>query len=69
MLLENNALLLGSADVMQVLGCSKSSAEKCIRFINNQERKNGRFIIRGKVNRYAFFEFCGIPYDKTGLLQ
>ena len=68
MKIAKDCLLLNSADVMQVLGCSKSSAERCIREVNQKELSAGRFILRGKVNRYAFFEAVGLPYDKGALL-
>ena len=56
---EPEPLFLTVAEVQQILGVSKSSAQKCIRFINDRLKAEGKFTLTGKVNRYAFAEMVG----------
>ena len=62
-------LLLSVADVAKILGCSLSAGAKCIREVNEMDRKKGRFILRGKANRFSFFDYVGMPYNKGEIIS
>lgn len=51
-----NDKFLNVDDVMQILGISKSAAYKVMRDMNNELKKKGYVIIRGKVSRKYFEE-------------
>ncbi len=61
-------LLLSVADVAQILGCSPSASARCIREVNEMDKKKGRFILRGKVNRYSLFDYIGQPYNRSEIV-
>lgn len=54
-------LQLSVDDVQEILGISKSHAYKVIRELNEELKKNGFYVVRGKVSSKYFNEkFYGI---------
>jgi hypothetical protein len=51
-----NEKFLKVEDVMQILGISKSSAYNIMRQMNDELKKKGYVVIRGKVSRKYFEE-------------
>lgn len=41
-------------DIMKMLDCCRSIAQKIIREINKEQEQQGRLVLRGKVSKKAF---------------
>lgn len=56
---EGKTLFVGSSEVMELLGVSRSTACRCIQQVNQQAKARGLFVVRGLCNRRLFMEFVG----------
>ena len=58
---EGKTLFVGSSEVMELLGVSRSTACRCIQQVNQQAKARGLFVVRGLCNRQMFLEYVGYP--------
>lgn len=58
---EEKPLFINSAEVMELLGVSRSTACRCIQQVNQQAKARGLFVVRGLCNRQMFLEYVGYP--------
>ena len=56
---KEKPLFINSAEVMELLGVSRSTACRCIQQVNQQAKARGLFVVRGLCNRRLFMEFVG----------
>ena len=52
-------LFIRSPEVMMLLGVSRSTAQRCIKQVNEQAKSRGLFTIAGACNRALFLEYVG----------
>lgn len=58
---SSEKLFIGSVEVMQLLGVSRSTACRCIQQVNQQAKAKGLFVVRGLCNRRLFMDYIGFP--------
>lgn len=47
-------------EAMEIMGCSRSTAQRCFTEVNKKLREQGCFTIAGRCNRHAFYRAIGL---------
>ncbi len=47
-------------EAMEIMGCSRSTAQRCFTEVNKKLREQGCFTIAGRCNRRAFYRAIGL---------
>ena len=56
---ENESLFIRIPEMMELMDCSRSTAQRCAASINARLKAAGKFVIAGRCNRQAFYEAVG----------
>lgn len=56
---QGMSLFIGIDEVMKLLGASRSTAQKCVRQVNDQQAKLGMFVFQGRCNRRMLMRHIG----------
>ena len=59
---EVESVYITQKEATQILGCSPATASRCFKQLNEKLRQQGLWIMKGKTNRKAFYDFIGKDY-------
>ena len=57
------SLFIRIPEMMVLMDCSRSTAQRCAASINARLKAEGKFTIAGRCNRQAFYEAVGYEVD------
>lgn len=60
------SLFIKAPEIMEMMGCSRSTASRVIKATNDRLKKQGRFVVSGMVNRAALMETLGYSVEIEG---
>lgn len=56
---KQESLFIRIPEAMELMDCSRSTAQRCFKAINDKLKEKGLFTIAGRCNRRAFYEAIG----------
>lgn len=56
---EKESVFIRVPEAMEIMDCSRSTAQRCFAMINRKLKEKGFFTIAGRCNRRAFYEAIG----------
>lgn len=59
---EIESVYITQKEATEILGCSPATASRCFKALNTKLREQGLWIMKGKTNRQAFYDFIGKGY-------